>query len=858
VTEPATQEGVAGRYAIFGEIASGGMAKVHVGRLLGPRGFARTVAIKRLHDHYARDPDFAAMFLDEAHLAARVRHPNVVPTLDVVADGGQLLLVMEYVAGESLSRLERATWARGERIAPEVASAIVTGVLHGLHAAHEAKNDFGEPLDLVHRDVSPQNILVGSDGVPRVVDFGVAKALGRLHETRDSAVKGKAPYMAPEQIRGLAVTRRTDVFAATVVLWEALTGQRLFAGDNDAATMNNVLTKDPPPPSSLVTDLPKAVDEVTGRGLERDPARRFQTAREMALALERAMPPALASRVGDWVEHVAADALALRAERVAEIESSSSGLAAPGLVVSTSEFIADALWNEGRSPSRPPSGKPAGAAPSRRPQAPPTPYDPSDDAPTHLMPPRAEALPAGRASARPAAKEQAPDEGQRWGELGKSIARKAAFVGLGAFAFVGILALTIPGYVRRAAVATAAAQGLVLSIDAVNVGLGGIRLIGLSATSPEMPGVRATATEMHVELSGFSPKQATVRGAELTVDGPILDVTHAAEAWFSAHHGPQARSGGEERDGDWLDVVVPTVHLMWTHAAPGDVRIDAPECTGEIRPHATPRLGDEFHWTTQKLTVTTSAGVLGPWRVDFDREVNGARLRVAFDPPVPDGPNALLVKSTAGSVALDVSIPRSPLGRLGVPPTLAGLVPTTPSQIETKAHLSLQPPSHVEANASIVLFGAHVAKAPGPLDVTLSGSVGGTVGDPLDVKDGALSAGLIRATLTGPVTINDDGVSAALAWKATPVPCASLMPQAKRAADDLNKQLAGLGDLGDLKDTLAELGLDAGALAQTTGVVHVTGTLQASGTLTLDSTDMTKTAFTTNAKNSCGLGLFAK
>src|ERR1035437_3672665 len=151
---------VVGRYALYGEIASGGMATVHFGRLLGPVGFSRTVAIKRLHPQFAKDPEFVTMFLDEARLASRIRHPNVARTLDVVALEGELFLVMDYVEGEALSRLLRTCRARGTPVPPKVAAAIVCGVLHGLHAAHEAKSERGEPLGIVHRDVSPQNVLV--------------------------------------------------------------------------------------------------------------------------------------------------------------------------------------------------------------------------------------------------------------------------------------------------------------------------------------------------------------------------------------------------------------------------------------------------------------------------------------------------------------------------------------------------------------------------------------------------------------------------------------------------------------------------------------------------------------------------
>ncbi|MBW2523690.1 MAG: serine/threonine protein kinase, partial [Deltaproteobacteria bacterium] len=230
-----------GRYAIFDEIASGGMASVHIGRLIGPAGFSRTVAIKRMHPHIAKEPEFVAMFVDEARMAARISHPNVVPTLDVVQSGKELLLVMEYVQGASLAHLLRHGRRLGLVNEPRLIVPILVGVLRGLHAAHEAKSAMGEPMHLVHRDVSPHNIMVGVDGVPRVFDFGVAKARGRLRTTQDGKVKGKLAYMAPEQLAGEAVDRRSDIYAAGVVLWEGLAGRRLFEGDTDAQIYAQVL-----------------------------------------------------------------------------------------------------------------------------------------------------------------------------------------------------------------------------------------------------------------------------------------------------------------------------------------------------------------------------------------------------------------------------------------------------------------------------------------------------------------------------------------------------------------------------------------------------------------------------------------
>jgi hypothetical protein len=321
---------VVGRYALGDEIASGGVATVHLGRLLGQVGFARTVAIKRLLPQFAKDPEFSAMLIDEARLAARIRHPNVVPTLDVVSIQGELLLVMEYVHGESLSRILRGLSQSGERVPAVIASAVMCGVLDGLHAAHDAKNERGEPLELVHRDVSPQNVLVGIDGIARVLDFGVAKAAGRLTMTREGLIKGKLGYMSPEHFRGASVDRRSDVFAASVVLWELLTNRRLFSGDDVASLEARVANASTLPPSTYAPELSPSMDALVARGLSVVPSARFGTAREMATELAQCVPPAAASEVAEWVERTAGDALAKRAEQLARVEQSfSSDAVAP-------------------------------------------------------------------------------------------------------------------------------------------------------------------------------------------------------------------------------------------------------------------------------------------------------------------------------------------------------------------------------------------------------------------------------------------------------------------------------------------------------------------------------------------------
>lgn len=275
------------RYELLGEIASGGMATVYLARLTGVGGFQRFVAMKRLHPHLANEKEFVEMFLDEARLAAGIHHPNVVPILEVGASPVGYYLVMEYVEGDTLARLLARAASRGSRIPPPIVIRIALDMLAGLHAAHELRDDRGQPINLVHRDVSPQNILVGADGISRITDFGVARAASRLSATRVGQLKGKIAYMAPEQAQGdERLDRRADVFSAGIVLWEALTAKRLFKADNEAATLSRIMNEPIPNLARIAPHLGSEVSDVIMRALDRDRERRFTSCAQFADALE--------------------------------------------------------------------------------------------------------------------------------------------------------------------------------------------------------------------------------------------------------------------------------------------------------------------------------------------------------------------------------------------------------------------------------------------------------------------------------------------------------------------------------------------------------------------------------------------
>jgi serine/threonine protein kinase len=301
-----------GPYRVFEPFAFGGMGSVHWGR----DDADRIVAIKRHRAHLARTPEYVAMISAEARLSARIRHPNVVSALDVVAQEHELLLVMPYVAGVSLAELWRRLRDRGETIPAHIACAILIDVLEGLHAAHEARDESGLPLGIVHCDVSPQNVLIGADGVSKITDFALACARG---SPAADALKGKLGYRASEQIRGEPLDARTDVYSASVVLWEALAGRRAFDADDAGVVFARVLAGELEPPSRFAPDVDPGLDFVVMRGLSYDPDARFESARAMADALCKAAPVASPIEVSEWLHAVAGKELRRRAARRARV-----------------------------------------------------------------------------------------------------------------------------------------------------------------------------------------------------------------------------------------------------------------------------------------------------------------------------------------------------------------------------------------------------------------------------------------------------------------------------------------------------------------------------------------------------------
>ncbi|MGV3625713.1 MAG: serine/threonine protein kinase, partial [Archangium sp.] len=277
-----------GKYEVLARLSIGGMAELFLGCLPGPGGFRKFVAIKQILPDVRHDEQFVKMFLDEARISAALVHPNIGQVYELGADeGGELFLAMEFIAGQNLARVLRVLSKSGERIPVRIACRVIRDVCLGLHAAHTFVDNSGAAHHIIHRDVSPKNVMLSYAGQVKVIDFGIAKARGRLIRTMTGVTKGTLSYMAPEQVRAETIDARTDLFAAGAILWETLTGERVFAGTNPSqAILNGTIA----PPSDLNPEVPATLDDVVLRALARDPAERYPTGKSMAKAIADAYP----------------------------------------------------------------------------------------------------------------------------------------------------------------------------------------------------------------------------------------------------------------------------------------------------------------------------------------------------------------------------------------------------------------------------------------------------------------------------------------------------------------------------------------------------------------------------------------
>jgi hypothetical protein len=275
-----------GKYQLVKRLSVGGMAEIFLARVVGLPGFQKLVVVKRILPQLAGDPQFVNMFLDEARIAATLQHPHIVQTYDVCVADGNYFIAMEYLHGEDVRSILRAAFKQGRRLAPEHVLQIMIALSAGLHYAHEREDFDGKPLSIVHCDVSPGNVIVTYEGGVKLVDFGIARAANRAHETRSGTLKGKIGYMSPEQARAEKLDRRTDVFAAGVILYELSLGRRLYRGTSDYEVLHQIVQGKITPPRKIDPEYDPELERIVMRALTYDRDKRYQTAHDLQMALE--------------------------------------------------------------------------------------------------------------------------------------------------------------------------------------------------------------------------------------------------------------------------------------------------------------------------------------------------------------------------------------------------------------------------------------------------------------------------------------------------------------------------------------------------------------------------------------------
>jgi serine/threonine-protein kinase len=881
------------RYELVSPVGEGGMAHVWVARQKGKHGFEKLFAFKCIHPRFSDDPSFRSMFLDEARIASAIEHPNVAQVFDLGELDSMLYLVMEYVDGESLGALMTAASRRANAavtVPPGIALRIIADACAGLHAAHGLKDASGNPRGVVHRDVSPQNILVSVRGDVKLIDFGIALAKDRVaSDTEVGSLKGKLHYMAPEQARREPLGPCADVFSAGATLYRMLAGRPPYDAGNEAATLYKLCSGEPPPP--LPDGVSPLVAAIIERALDRDPGNRYQTARAMQTALEGAITEErYVADVATWVTRNLSDAAVARraqlAARTRELAAASASAVSAAVSVSapteralpaeTPSFIAEL----GPVPDRPrpiapvpaeprviapaPAAAPALAAPARVAVAP---IGLDSSPPSHgtagggstgpgmldvralvarAKAPSAPELPArpdagppahgshssgngAAAPARDAPRLVGPStsaEPQNAGARGGGWTKLAVLVTVIVLVVAGVL-LLLPMIVRDRIIASAREAGVDLTVERVGIGLGGISVRGITAKVQSVPGLDVRADEIFA--TGTSGKEIRVRGLDVTLEGPASDVGPALLAFYERNRARLAGAGGEARK-----TSIVAAHVAWKGVLGAGTSLDASDVGGDIESRAVG--AEDIRTNAGRFELTTKRTTFGPWASSFERSAGTSRLRVLLDPPVPDGPSALVVWNKGGPAHLTLRVQRSPIARLGLRAADLGLPADPGTEIELKLEGGQSPSTRIEGTGRLDLFAVRLKGVKGPVDVKIEGAASGAPGKPLDLEKTTVTLGPFLANVTGTITPSDFGFRLDAAWRTQPIPCERL---ARAEAKSLGPIAVAIQDM-----------------ARSSGVARVTGTAHGSGLVKYDTKSPDDATLTFVAKEACGLSLF--
>ncbi|MEZ4258121.1 MAG: serine/threonine-protein kinase [Polyangiaceae bacterium] len=831
------------RYELIAPIGDGGMAQVWVAKHAGPHAFRRLFAIKVIHPRFADEPSFRGMFLDEARISSMIEHPNVAQVFDLGEENGVLFLAMEFVDGESVSTLQRAQG--GGPMPVDVAVRVVADMCAGLHAAHSLADSSGSSQGIVHRDVSPQNVLASVKGHIKVIDFGIALARDRVaNATGAGTLKGKLNYMAPEQAMSRPLGPAADIFGAGATLYRMLTGRAPFDGGGEAATLRMLLEGVRPAP--LPPHIPSAINDVVDRALANQPGDRFATADEMRAALEAALADAgMRPDVGTWVsQNLSAKARERRAElSLASAVSTPRSLPAAAIapapeaapVVEVPEpapppqraaaapFTPEELGPASRSTKTPGFLDVAALVKNARESAP-------DLEPPPPPAPRAGAAqpapgrpdgPAGAAKPRVVPVQATAQRDER-GPSSSQVTKVA--VGLGAAVLLLIVTLLmIPFIVKSRLITDAKRAGITLEIEKVGVSFSGVTLRGVRARATRMPNVEVSSPQILSE--GWSGKKVTIVGAQIDVSGAPTEVGVDAAAlqtdvrkFLGAAPRRVVLTGGRVSwkgllgEGSVLDASDVGIDGVWGADQGANVNVG-------------------------RFEIKTPRATFGPWGASLERDGERSRVRLLFDPALVDGPNVLFVWTSGALTRVAVKVPRVALSRLGIPvAAVVGEGVLDGAEVEIALEGERTPAARVLGSGKASVYGARVKGVKGPVDVELKGNVSGQPGKPLDLYETSLSLGPFVVDVKGTLAPSDAGFRLDATWAAAPIPC-----------DKLAK--AEASSWGPFADALHDI-------ARATGAVRVHGKAYASGIATFDTSAPWDAAVTVSTKSTCGVSLF--
>lgn len=800
------------RYELICPIAEGATGSVWAARPFVSADRSELLAIKLVHARFAEDATFRRTFLADTRIATPLRHPNVAQLLDRGESDSLLYLTLEYVDGESLRAL-----IEGSRTVPlAVALRIASNACAAVHAVHGLVGADGRQL-VVHGDVSPSNLLLSAAGDVKLIGLDMIHA--RAGAFGAGKRDGTLSYTAPEQVRDEPVGAFTDVFGIGATLYRMLAGCAPYDDGGDGTLTKRSLVDREPPRQALPADVPLPVAAVLHRALAPRAEDRFPSVKEFGDALGALLDPNVDSAaVGAWGTANLSVATRERRTRLsaAAAPAAPSGGTAPSaghapLASPSPRASADA------EPA--PSFMDIGALAAKARHEPP--LTPRADGAAASQP----SSDASRAKASDAPPEKRGAQASKPARSRKALVFKAA-IGVSVFVVVVLISLLVlPTVIKRQVIASAREAGFELTIDRVSIGFDGLSLRGIRAQMLRAPIITATIQEVHVP--GISGKDARVLGLDARLTGAISELETHLQALLADH---RARFSGTPTSPQHVSLV--GARFTWTgphgeSLMAGDIGVDITSRGAGL---------EDIRARVGAFELTTKDTSFGPWASAFEQSPTTTRLRVMFDPPVPDGPSALLVWGAAIPTELTVHIPRSPFKNLGLNPAALGIPADEMTDVEAEVKAQLSPTVRSTATAKVDVWRARPPGFASPIDVHMNGAASAAPGKAFELERTTIAAGPLTVNVNGTLAVHERGLRLEATFKTLPVACEKIV---RAEAKNMGKIVATLQALG-----------------QKTGALRVTGSVNAAGVVRVDTADLDQASLTWLAKETCGVSIF--